>query len=124
MKRYTARMTEAEILGLLQRGVYRVDAETGTVYGHRGEAVTPFEKDGRLFVRLYFQGNRKRIIALPRLAWMARTGRTVPAGFEIHHRDVDPKSNAWTNLFCLHELDHRKLHDGADLLQQEDPVPF
>lgn len=114
-------MKDKDILKLLRMGMYRVDIDTGTLYGQRGRAVPPFEKDGRLFVRLYFDGDMRRVITLARLVWMAATMRIIPKGFEVHHDDRNIRNNAFSNLYCLHEMDHAKLH-GRSLV--EEPIPF
>jgi hypothetical protein len=117
--RYPEVMRAHFILMLLRRGIYRVDTDTGLVYGQKGELITlvPSGPEGYLFVRLYWASKRKAI-AVHRLVWMARTGRPIPPGFEVHHRDTDTQRNAFSNLLCLHELDHRKLH------QEEGPAPW
>lgn len=86
--------------------------------------VTGTNEGGYLFVRIYC--NRKvKTIALAKLVWLSVVLRPVPNGFEIHHRDTDNTNNTWGNLFCLHELDHRKLH-GRELIddQELNEVPF
>lgn len=117
-------MTSQEVLGLLRSGTYRVDVETGGVFGRKGEPVTPYASGskGYLFVRLYavIRGQRKtKTIAVQRLVWMAATGEPIPAGFEVHHEDEEVQSNGFENLLCLHRLDHRKKHRAS-----EEPVPF
>lgn len=125
--RYRPVMTLAEVLGVLKSGRYRVDCESGVVYGPRGEVATtsPRGRGGYLFVHLYavIGGVRKRkTIAVSRLVWMAGTGERVPKGFEVHHEDEETQSNAFANLLCLHKLDHRKKH--SDSVNCEEPIPF
>lgn len=111
-KRYPDVLTQKEILRLLRRRVYVVDLETWEVTGPKG-IVTPVpDEQGYLFVRLYWERKRK-MIAVHKLVWMAGSGRPVPPQFEIHHRDEDNTNNAWTNLLCVHKLDHAKLHAEA-----------
>ena len=74
-----------------------------------------------LYIRLHFDGDYRRGIAVARLVWMSVTKRTIPKGFEIHHMDVDYKNNAWSNLYCLYKLDHKKLHNRHLI---NEPPPF
>jgi len=116
--RYNQLLSSKEIIRLLKWGYYRVDETTAAVYGRDGSVITPFYDDeGRGFVRLYWNGKRKAI-AVSRLVWMSKTLQPIPSNFEIHHRDENPNNDAWTNLLCLHESDHRKLHDG------DEEIPF
>ena len=120
--RYTL-MTVREVVQLLRNGVYKVDGD-GTVLrawtGKEDRPVKPYKgnEEGHLFVRLYHNKKRKTC-AVARLVWMATTLQPIPWNFEIHHQDEDVTNNRWSNLYCLHKLDHRKYHYGAD-----DSVPF
>jgi hypothetical protein len=112
-------MTPREVLAAIRAGLYAVDADTGSVTNRRGKPVAFVVKpSGRRFVRLYVRGKVKAI-AVARLVWMSVAGRTIPKGFEIHHRDEDNSNDAWNNLICLHALDHLKVHAATD-----DEVPF
>lgn len=125
--RYRPVMTDAEVLKLLRAGVYRVNLETGVVYGPTDKALAA-EPRGRgeyLFVRLYavIRGVPKaKAIAVQRLVWMAATGEVIPPGFEVHHEDEETQSNAFSNLLCLHKLDHRKKHRHR--VESDEPIPF
>jgi hypothetical protein len=124
--RYPRRLTQRDVLTMLRVRLYTVDAATGTVYRQNGTPMVPFpDKGDHLFVRLHW--NKGRIgISLAKVVWMSVTNRVVPHGFEVHHRDEDQTNNVWSNLFCLYNLDHRKLH-GADLLaavKKEEEIPF
>lgn len=112
------RLSQSDILSLLSSGAYQVDLDTGAVYGRSGRLLKSFvgNPEGHLFIRLYDQGKEKTI-AVSRLVWMARTRRTIPKNFEIHHQDQNVQNNHWRNLYCLYEDDHRKLHGF-------DEVPF
>lgn len=100
------------VLEALRTGHYRVCPDTGEVTGPAGKVVTPFPsgRSGRLkFIRIYYQGKVKTL-RLSKLVWMSQTRVPVPTGYEVHHWDENPENDVWDNLFCLHELDHRKLH--------------
>lgn len=113
-QRYPAMLTNRDIIKLLRHKVYAIDPDTGTVSQGWGDFKTlrPYvgNKEGHLFIRLYFGGKRKTI-AVSRLVWMAVTLCPIPPEFEIHHRDEQPDNNNWRNLLCYHKLDHRKIHD-------------
>lgn len=122
--KYPKVLSQRDVLTLLRVKLYTVDVETGDVRNRKGKVITPFpDKEGRLFVRLYWNGHRKSVF-VSRLVWMSVTNRVIPWGFEIHHRDEDHRNNAWDNLFCLAEKDHHKLH-GRDLIDPKlEEVPF
>lgn len=56
-----------------------------------------------------------------RLVWMAGSGRTIPKGFEVHHRDELNSSDGWPNLICLHRLDHQKMHAHQEVYWDDIP---
>jgi hypothetical protein len=124
--KYPCILTQRDVLTILKVGLYRVCPLTGAVTNQRGRVIAPFYDDnGRAFIRLYWEKHRKAI-TVARLVWMSVTLRIIPGGYEIHHRDEDVTNNAWTNLYCLFEMDHQKLH-GADLLAgsgKMNEVPF
>ena len=117
MKRYPHVLTQKEIIRLLRHRVYRVDANTGMVYGPANKPVTPFmaydcgREKPYLFVRLY-SNNKRKAISVSKLVWMSVTYQPVPPKFEIHHADNDPGHNWWSNLICLHKEDHKKMHEN------------
>lgn len=76
LMRYPERLSDRDVLTLLKLGVYRVDPDTGEVFGRRGNRIQPFEarNGGHLFVRLYWEGKHKRIIGAGKLCWMAVSG--------------------------------------------------
>ena len=63
--------------------------------------------------------NKRKSIHVSHLVWMVNTQMCIPKDFEIHHRDENPRHNIFTNLLCVHKLDHLKLH--AD---EVDDIPF
>lgn len=124
MRRYSKRLTDRDVLQLLRDGVYYVDIEHGVALSQKMRPLATEQSRTRkggelaLFVRMYFDNCFIRKIALARLVWIAATKRTIPKGFQVHHRDTDFRNNRWQNLFCLYKLDHRKLHDGEDLISK------
>ena len=114
-------ITDTEILSLLINGTYRVDLETGKVYGRLGVEIVQ-ESSGRyseyLSVRVKTRGTRRKV-QVSLLVWMAGTLSQKPMTWEIHHRDGNTHNNAFTNLLCLHPTDHRKLH-----YLEESELPF
>lgn len=128
-EKYPERLSDEEVIAVFLLGAYRLVPETGEVFGQQGTKIwyyfsrSTLRRDGqkRLFCRIYYKGAR-RAIAVSRLVWMVASGRTIPFGFEVHHYDENPENNAWSNLFCLSELDHRKLHNQS--LVKEEEVPF
>lgn len=77
------------------------------------------------FVELYHRpSDKRRKIGVAAFVWMAGTKHAVPKGFIVHHQDLNTLNNAFDNLYCLHEIDHHKLH-GGELIEIEDSdVPF
>lgn len=116
-------ITDQEVIGLLKDGRYSVCPDTGEVRPRgRNKPLSVFRasKQDRTFVRLYIGKRRRRGIVISKLVWMSVTLEVVPTGWEVHHRDFDRTNNAWSNLVCLHKLDHRKYHNGYS---DEEPIP-
>jgi len=115
------RLSDKELLKLLQCGKYSTCPIEGKVFNHRGKELKPFKgrKGEHLFVVLFFNGNYRRGISLGRLIWMDATNSIIPKNWQVHHRDEDPANNAFDNLLCLHPIDHQKLHNSNC-----DDVPF
>ena len=104
---------------------YVVGLHNGEVYRNRRGKLSPVfrfpaNEEAHFYVRLYHH-NKSKAMAIHRLVWMVGTGSCIPEGWEVHHRNKNTQDNWFTNLFCLHPVDHRKLHAG-DLI--EDPTPF
>lgn len=116
------RMNDVELLQLLRRKQYTTCPIKGVVFNSRGRKLKPFKgKRGQhLFVVLFSEGKKRRGISLGRLIWMDAMDCVIPANWEIHHRDENPRNNRFDNLICLHPVDHAKLHKTED----EDDVPF
>lgn len=135
-KRYVEKLSYAEILSLCQpipdgnyeeevTKPYAVGLNDGIVYRITNSGIQPLftfrcKKHSHIYVRLFRYGKSKAI-AVHRLVWLAGTGSPIPEGWEIHHRDGVTSHNWFDNLFCLHPVDHRKLHSRGLL---EDPTPF
>ena len=45
MKRYACKLTDKDILILLKRGIYHVDAETGTVYSKFMKVIPSYNRE-------------------------------------------------------------------------------
>ncbi len=120
-KRKWRQLTQADIIKLFREGVYTVDLEKGIVSsGHTGKPLKikvggrpdpNGQKEDRQFYELHYKDQRRKI-AVSVCIWIVGSGRPVPDGFEIHHRDRDYHNNGWSNLFALFRLDHKKLHNG------------
>ncbi len=65
----------------------------------------------------YFQKQGKR---LHRMVWTYNHGR-IPAGYDIHHRDGDPKNNDPENLECIPEREHHSDRHGKEAAERAQP---
>ena len=68
-----------------------------------------------------WSGGKRLSINVSHLVWMQHTNSLLPAGWEIHHRDENPYNNSFSNMLCLHPLDHQKLHARET---DKEEVPF
>lgn len=121
-KEYNKRLTNLDILELFENGSYWVDLSEGVVYSQRiRAAVFVYEgnAEGHLFTRLYSQP-KHRSLPVSHVVWMFGTRESLPAKWEIHHRDKDVQNNSFNNLVAVHPIDHRKLH--AD--EPVEDIPF
>ena len=119
---YPRNMPRDEVLELLRRGHYRVDLESGAIYGRRGRLTKgnrPNRSGGRQIVKLYYERATATILT-SHLVWMAGNDAILPPGHEVHHRDGDPRNDAFDNLFALTRVDHAKLH-GKPIHQNGKP---
>lgn len=123
---YNGKLTNEEIIALFDQGAYKVNPEKGIISRRDGRKLYTFfggkegNGDEALWCRLYSRG-KMRSLPVAHCIWMYKTHRSIPDGFEVHHRNTDKQDNRWKNLFCLFSMDHRKLHldngDVEDLLQ-------
>ncbi len=66
---------------------------------------------------------KRRSCHVSQLVWMQETRQPIPSGFEIHHFDENPHNNSFSNLICVHKLDHLKFHSAGEVgLDPE--IPF
>lgn len=123
-RRYASKITDQQILSLLESGAYRVDLDTGEIFNKSGKQLKIFyDMYDRFFVRLYIGRQARREISVCKLVWIAGTKSVVPDGFEVHHRDTYKAHNSFDNLICLHRIDHQKFHDTNKSLYEE-LIPF
>ena len=63
----------------------------------------------------WYKGKRYRVKYCyeHHLVWEEHTGRPVPVGFIIHHKDGNKTNNKLDNLCCITEHEHKLLH-GQD----------
>lgn len=74
------------------------------------------DRQPRKHLEIYFGRNvdgtlNKITIMYSRLIWMIGTGEKIPANYEIHHINEDHSNNAFSELICVHHIDHAKLHN-------------
>lgn len=128
---YAGKLTHEEIIALFNQGVYKVDIEAGTVHARNGRELYTFpggndcdDPDSALWVRLYSRG-KMRSLPVAHCVWLFKSQRAIPDDFEIHHRNTNKRDNRWLNLFCLFDLDHRKLHrDTGEVDDLLETTPF
>lgn len=123
---YSRRLSDLDVIGLFDAGLYSADLDAGVVYNRRGREVASYvgNDEGHLFIRLYGHGGC-RAVALHRVIWIVGARSSIPEGWEVHHYDLDTSNSAFVNLYCLHPVDHRKLHGGRLILEADpDEVPF
>ena len=46
--------------------------------------------------------------------WEFYSGKTVPPGYEVHHKDGNPHNNDYSNLECLPMREHRAMFTATD----------
>jgi hypothetical protein len=117
-KRSHRRLSDARVCRLIGQDSYLVETGEGNVYSASGDPLKIVTHRGHRYVRL-FDGDAATKIAVARVVWMAVVGEPPPEGFEVHHRDDNPRNDGWDNLLCVHKLDHKKLHETPD-----EEVPF
>lgn len=107
-------MTDEEVLSLLRRGVYEVDLVTAEVFREGKKLKTSPNSKGYQKLTLAEHPQRRHIL-LHKFIWMAGTMSCAPPSFEVHHRDENKDNNSFSNLLCVHSVDHAKLHGEEDL---------
>lgn len=124
-KEYNQRLTDEEVIALVNEGKYQVDVDLGEVRGRSGKLLFTYHGSKRSttpYVRLYHQP-KMRSLPVSRLVWMVATQSQIPDGFDVHHEDRNDTNNRFGNLFCLHTLDHSKKHANGQP-ESEEEVPF
>lgn len=116
------RLTEAEILELFRRGIYTADVDNGVIFNRKGKRLKCRANAKGYRIVQFRENGRRKSIMLQRAIWMAATLSPIPEGWEVHHRDGEREHNWFLNLYCLHPLDHDKLHRYGLLAGEE--VPF
>lgn len=120
------------VLDRIEDGAYVIDPVTAEVRTRRGRVIRGFlsgKKNGPKyrFVRIHARHPDGRLgvktIMVARLVWISVTRCEIPKCWQIHHRDRNSENDAWANLLCLHELDHKKVHAG-DATPAEEEIPF
>lgn len=119
------RLTNKEVLKLLRMKYYEIDPDIGEVISiNTGEPIYTYEgTSGNRWCRLYAWG-KKRALPVAHVIWMYMTKSIIPKGFQIHHDDKNPANDRWTNLFCVHKMDHEKIHRTLGPVPEEQEIPF
>jgi hypothetical protein len=110
------------VIELLRAGVYKVDPVSAEIVGPKGRPILPYDikDDGLAWVRVYGLGGC-RTMPRSRLVWLSVVLESLPGNqWEIHHWDEDRRNDSFDNLYCLHRIDHRKLHRSSG----SEEVPF
>lgn len=120
-------LSDEELIEVIYSDKYIVNPDNGSITYRNGSPLRiDRDSDGdRLFVTIYYKGKRKKV-GIHRIIWLYVTKEPTPPKYEIHHRNEDKEDNRWSNLFCLHPLDHDKLHNGDLICNNSDPdqLPF
>ncbi len=97
----------------LDSGLYRVDCETGAVFGQRGNQLKPSpQKAGHLVVTLYAPNQRRAVVYVHRLVVIAAKGLQAVQGVDIDHEDGDVTNNRLDNL-KVYESHPQHIKDNA-----------
>ena len=74
------------------------------------------EFNGKVFERVEqgyyrrFKEDRSGVGYLHREIYEFYSGKTIPDGFHVHHKDFDKSNNDFSNLECIEEAKHMSLH--------------
>jgi hypothetical protein len=126
---YSRSFPEAKLLEWILSGeltVHNISSHDPVVV-HRGRKRKPYISKGRRNPRYtvkihshYDNGVRYiRSIMRSKLVWMVVHKRLVPEGCVIHHKDEDRFNDAWHNLECSTDEEHKEYHYG-----NSNGVPF
>jgi len=66
-------------------------------------------------------GKVRRSMMVSQVVWMWNTRCEIPKDFEIHHIDENFDNNAFSNLICVHMIDHQKFHQMDGVGDEETP---
>ena len=124
-KGYTDKLTHKEVIRLFDYGKYIVLPDEGLVCSGKGKPLYTFtgDRSAAKWVRL-FDMPKVRAMPVAHCIWIYMTRTPIPKKFQIHHRNLDMTDNRWCNLYCLHKLDHEKLHSSAGVDDLIVEAPF
>ena len=117
---YNQKLTDLEILELVDAGYYRVCLDTGRVFSGRtnkqvytyaGAFVnTGYRKDKNYRWLRLFRSPKYRTLPRSHVIWIVGNRMAIPPGFEVHHDNENRRDDSFGNLYLLSRNDHAKLH--------------
>ena len=120
------RMTDDQILQLIEEGHLKVNPITGVVRKHRKVChewtkqwvilKQDLDRNGYPSVRIYWNGHRKGAM-VHRLVYMAVRRKLIPDGYDVDHRDKNRANRSYRNLRLRTIATNRGKH-------AEEAVPF
>lgn len=122
-----SKMTKKQVISLFKKGIYSVDLETGVVLDRYHRPLSPQSNEnfgkgtGHYYNKLYYTDETGRYatnLYVHQIVWMFGTLHVIPYKWEIHHLKEEhevPYWNAFSNLICLHKIDHLKFHKTEDV---------
>lgn len=111
-KYYCERLTDKDLIKLFNNGAYYCDFDHGFIYSAKTkEKLYTFtnQQNTHLWTRFYSYP-KMRAISIAACIWIIGTQCSIPKNFLVHHIDENPLNNAFSNLLCIHENDHKKVH--------------
>lgn len=118
---YKERLTNEELIELFNQGKYYADLQTGLIYSEKTECEVFTYNGSRTgnyrWIRIYDQP-KHRTIAVAHIIWMVGSQCSIPKGWQIHHKDTNESNNCFSNLICLHPIDHQKVHSEGILTEK------